>query len=124
LERLQQKKLLREVIDRIVVDAEGNILRIDLLPPFAYLHDLACRTQSAAVCEAQKTKTSPVTGSCSTYVFSGGPEEIRTPDLYSAIVALSQLSYRPRLRSIVAVWAGTVKDQARLDDGSSPPKNR
>ena len=24
-----------------------------------------------------------------------GPEEIRTPDLYSAIVALSQLSYRP-----------------------------
>ena len=28
------------------------------------------------------------------YVCSG-PEEIRTPDLYSAIVALSQLSYRP-----------------------------
>ncbi len=25
----------------------------------------------------------------------GGPEGIRTPDLYSAIVALSQLSYRP-----------------------------
>ena len=25
----------------------------------------------------------------------GGPEETRTPDLYSAIVALSQLSYRP-----------------------------
>ncbi len=24
-----------------------------------------------------------------------GPEEARTPDLYSAIVALSQLSYRP-----------------------------
>ena len=27
--------------------------------------------------------------------YSGGPEGIRTPDLYSAIVALSQLSYRP-----------------------------
>jgi hypothetical protein len=25
----------------------------------------------------------------------GGPEETRTPDFYSAIVALSQLSYRP-----------------------------
>ena len=25
-----------------------------------------------------------------------GPEETRTPDLYSAIVALSQLSYRPQ----------------------------
>ncbi len=47
LERPQQKKLLREVIDRIVVDAEGNVLRIDLLPPFAYLHDLSCRTQPA-----------------------------------------------------------------------------
>jgi P4 family phage/plasmid primase-like protien len=79
LERQQQKKLLREVIDRIVVDAEGNVLRIDLLPPFAYLHDLACRTQSAAGCEAQKTKTSPVTGSRSTDVFSGGPW-FRTPD--------------------------------------------
>ena len=28
-------------------------------------------------------------------VQEGGPEGIRTPDLYSAIVALSQLSYRP-----------------------------
>lgn len=28
-------------------------------------------------------------------VLFDGPEETRTPDLYSAIVALSQLSYRP-----------------------------
>ncbi len=103
LERPQQKKLLREMIDRIVVDAEGTILRIDLLPPFAYLHNLACGTQLEAEGEAEQTKTSLEAGSCSTSALRGGPEEIRTPDLYSAIVALSQLSYRPRLWSIVAV---------------------
>ena len=32
---------------------------------------------------------------CFIYPPTDGPEEIRTPDLYSAIVALSQLSYRP-----------------------------
>src|SRR5690348_16111527 len=29
------------------------------------------------------------------------PEETRTPDFYSAIVALSQLSYRPKHRTII-----------------------
>lgn len=37
------------------------------------------------------TKTPPWTGGVS----GGGDEGIRTPDLYSAIVALSQLSYVP-----------------------------
>ena len=32
-------------------------------------------------------------------VSPSGPEEARTPDLYSAIVALSQLSYRPIIES-------------------------
>ena len=30
-----------------------------------------------------------------------GPEGIRTPDLYSAIVALSQLSYRPKMTLLI-----------------------
>ncbi|MBI5961799.1 MAG: recombinase family protein [Chloroflexi bacterium] len=72
LKRPQQKKLLREVIDRIVVDAEGMVLRIDLLPPFAYLHDLACRTQLKAESEAEQTKTSLEAGSCSTSTLRGG----------------------------------------------------
>jgi DNA invertase Pin-like site-specific DNA recombinase/ribonuclease HI len=74
LERSQQKKLLREVIERIVVDAEGTILRIELQPPFAYLHDLTCRAQQAAETEAEKTKTSASAGSCSSYTLQGGPE--------------------------------------------------
>jgi hypothetical protein len=74
LERSQQKKLLREVIERIVVDAEGTVLRIELQPPFAYLHDLTCRAQQAAETEAEKTKTSAKAGSCSSYALQGGPE--------------------------------------------------
>jgi hypothetical protein len=49
------------------------------------------------------------------HAFFGGRAGIRTPDLYSAIVALSQLSYTPaQLSSIVAPPRGTVK-------GVSPP---
>ena len=36
----------------------------------------------------------------------GGPEGIRTPDLYSAIVALSQLSYRPEAERYVSAAPG------------------
>ena len=82
LDRKSQKKLLREMIERIVVDVEGTIIRIDLLPPFAYLHDLSCRTQAAAESEANQTKTSPVmAGSCSALLPLGVPGGIRTHGL-------------------------------------------
>jgi DNA invertase Pin-like site-specific DNA recombinase len=81
LDRKQQKKLLREIIERIVVNAEGAIIRIDLLSPFAYLHDLSRRTQQAAEDEAEKTKTSVDAGSCSTPVPLGVPGGIRTHGL-------------------------------------------
>ncbi|GEM_PF-5843134 len=45
------------------------------------------------------------------YANSGGPEGIRTLDLYSAIVALSQLSYRPGARVILAGRQGIVKEE-------------
>ena len=71
----------------------------------------------ASVCRAghgdrgAKTKTSKgqLAGSRSNEISSGGPEGIRTPDLYSAIVALSQLSYRPEDSRIVAVCTTSVK---------------
>ena len=43
------------------------------------------------------------------YYYLFGPEGIRTPDLYSAIVALSQLSYRPGSKRIVVLVPGGVK---------------
>jgi hypothetical protein len=45
LERSKQDKLLREVSERIVVDAEGTVLRIGLKPAFAYLRGPTCRVQ-------------------------------------------------------------------------------
>jgi hypothetical protein len=71
--------------------------RVELLPPFSYLHGLSDRIRNAdgGGDGDGKTKASVKAGSCSISIASGGPEETRTPDLYSAIVALSQLSYRP-----------------------------
>ncbi len=94
LDRKSQKKLLREMIERIVVDVEGKIIRIDLLPPFAYLHDLSRRTQAAAESEANQTKTSVDAGPCSTLLPLGVPGGIRTPDVLLRRQALYPLSYR------------------------------
>ena len=103
LDASSQKELLREIVERVVVDPSGRVLRVELLPPFSYLHGLSDRIRNAddGGDGDGKAKTSVNAGSCSTKLSVGGPEETRTPDLYSAIVALSQLSYRPLVASIV-----------------------
>ena len=97
LDTSSQKDLLREIVERVVVDLSGKVVRVELLPPFSYLHGLSDRIQNADGGDNGdgKTKASVKAGSCSISIASGGPEETRTLDLYSAIVALSQLSYRP-----------------------------
>ena len=40
LSHSDQKELLRNVVERVVVNLEGEIERGDLLPPFAYLRDV------------------------------------------------------------------------------------
>ena len=97
LDASSQKELLREIVERVVVDPCGKVIRVELLPPFSYLHQLSDRVGGGEGNGngSRKTKTSISAGSCSTKLSLGGPEETRTPDLYSAIVALSQLSYRP-----------------------------
>jgi hypothetical protein len=97
LDASSQKDLLREIVERVVVDPCGKVIRVELLPPFSYLHQLSDRVGGGEGSSngSRKTKTSISAGSCSTKLSLGGPEETRTLDLYSAIVALSQLSYRP-----------------------------
>ena len=94
-----QREVLREMISKVVVDREGTILRMELLSPFAYLKRLKERTTGGDnITSASGNKNSShmtAAPKCSDCAASGGPEETRTPDLYSAIVALSQLSYRP-----------------------------
>ena len=36
----KQQELLRLVVGQVVIDDAGTILRLELLPPFAYLNDL------------------------------------------------------------------------------------
>ena len=81
----------------LVLDRCQKVLRVELLPPFSYLHGLSDRIRNAddGGDGDGKAKTSVEAGSCLTKLSLGGPEETRTLDLYSAIVALSQLSYRP-----------------------------
>lgn len=82
LERSDQKDLLRQMVERVVVNPEGTIVRLELLPPFSYLRHVTKRVQSNGVGGAiqGKTKTSARAGQCSDYVLSGEPGRIRTYD--------------------------------------------
>lgn len=79
LERSDQKDLLRHMIERVVVNPEGMIIRLELLPPFSYLHLVTQRVQKTGGRAVKgKTKTSTKAGQCSDYVLSGESGRIRT----------------------------------------------
>jgi hypothetical protein len=66
LERSDQKDLLRQMIERVVVNPEGMIVRLELLPPFSYLRHVTERVQNSGGSAVEgKTKTSAVAGQCS-----------------------------------------------------------
>jgi len=46
LPRLDQKELLWNVVERVVLNPEGKIIRVDWLPPFAYLQDVSEKVSS------------------------------------------------------------------------------
>ena len=66
LERSDKKELLRQMVERVVIDPEGTIIRLELVPPFAYLHDMKQRIVGGAA--QGKAKTGQETGFCSSYV--------------------------------------------------------
>lgn len=71
LERSDQKDLLRQMVERVVVNPEGTILRLELLSPFAYLWHVTRRVQhKGGSAVTGETKTSPQAGQCSDYVLS------------------------------------------------------
>ena len=67
LERSDQKDLLREMVERVVVNLDGKIIRLELQPPFAYLREVTQRVTG----DGGKTKTSPEAGQCSNKLLSG-----------------------------------------------------
>ena len=76
LERSNQKKLLCEMVYRVVVCSKGNIRRMELLPPFAYLKEVIDRVQNGDI--EGKTKTSRKAGQCSIVVSLSTPSGNRT----------------------------------------------
>lgn len=81
LERSDQKDLLRQMIERVVVNPEGMIIRLELLPPFSYLRHVIQRVQnSGGRAVTGKTKTSATAGQCSDYALPDDPGRIRTCD--------------------------------------------
>lgn len=82
LERNDQKRLLRQIVEKIIVNADGKIIRMDLQPPFEYLKRVKQRIQMNENGDSsEKTKTSINAGQCSDRVPLGVPAGIRTPDL-------------------------------------------
>lgn len=90
LELRDQKRLLHEVVDKVVVNKQGNILRLELLPPFAYLSNVSEQIGDGDYIP-KNTKASNA-GSCSTQVFLGGLHRTRTCNLLDVNEALCQLS--------------------------------
>ena len=71
-ERNSQKKLLHEMVDRVVVSPEGAIQRLELQPPFAYLKEVTDRVRNGGGFEG-KTKTSAIAGKCSSLLSLSEP---------------------------------------------------
>jgi hypothetical protein len=82
LKRSDQKSLLKEMIESVIVDPEGKIIEVKWLPPFAYLHDLSGKVNQTDELQAMESKTGILnTGSCSTKVVKSGRYRTRTCDL-------------------------------------------
>ncbi len=79
LERNSQKKLLHEMVNRVVVCPEGTIRRMELLPPFAYVEEVTDRVRNGGDFEG-KTKTSAKAGQRSSLLSLSDPGRIRTYD--------------------------------------------
>lgn len=77
LDASSQSELLRELVERVVVDPSGKVIRMELRPPFSYLHHLSNRIggQISSSNGSTKTKASPKTGSCSNKLSAGGPDK-------------------------------------------------
>jgi DNA invertase Pin-like site-specific DNA recombinase len=94
LPRSDQKELLRNVVERVVVNPEGRIERVDLLPPFAYLQDV-----SEKVSGGEETPENPAINKtpgddagCSSEVLDCGQYRTRTYNLLDVNETLCQLS--------------------------------
>jgi len=92
----RQRAILRHVVGKVVINPEGTIIRLELLPPFSYLHLVTQRVQKTGGRAVKgKTKTSTKAGLCSDYVLSGEPDKTQSehPPQYQTAFFLQQLTF-------------------------------
>ena len=88
LSRDDKRELLRQMVERVIVDSVGNV-KLELRTPFAYLHDISDQLRNSSE-EFEKTPTNTKTVAsdglsdpeCSTQVLSCGEDRIRTRPAY------------------------------------------
>jgi hypothetical protein len=101
LERNDQRELLREMVEQVIVDPTGNV-RLELRTPFSYLQDVSeqvrnCGRETSSSLEIKTTSkdTGRSEPECSDQVSSSRGGETRTPDISLWRRTLCQLSYTP-----------------------------
>ncbi|GAB4511105.1 MAG: hypothetical protein OHK0046_08730 [Anaerolineae bacterium] len=95
LSQADQRELLRNVVERVVVNTEGKIDRVEYLPPFAYLQEVRERVNEGT--EAQSgtlagNETDGCLAACSRTILDCGQYRTRTYDLLDVNETLCQLS--------------------------------
>ncbi len=73
-----QKDLMRHVVKRVVINPEGQVLRMELRPPFSYLHQLSAEVGGQPVSGARGKQTSSPQAASSSYLSLGVPGGNRT----------------------------------------------
>ncbi len=95
--KYQQRDILKQMVNRIVINPEGRIIRIELKPPFNYLDDLvkgSTNDQRGGETSLEMKRTStPAKHTGSLQVTSGAPDRTRTYDSRFRKPKLYPLSY-------------------------------
>jgi DNA invertase Pin-like site-specific DNA recombinase len=80
LSNSQKRELLNNVIERVIVNLEGEIVRVNLLPPFSYLIEVCGKLENGVGTSetATETQTGDISATCSSQVLECGHGRIRT----------------------------------------------
>jgi DNA invertase Pin-like site-specific DNA recombinase len=98
LPRSDQQELLRNVVERVVVNPEGKVQRVDLLPPFAYLREVSEKVRGGeGTAESDAVnKTDDYQVACSSCVLACDPGGTRTHNQLIKSQLLCRLSYEAK----------------------------
>ena len=80
LEFCDKKELLQLIFERIIVNSNGEIIRVDLLPPFAYLMNISSEISEDTKAQFLQTNDVCASENCSTQFQQSDPGWIRTND--------------------------------------------